>query len=119
VFDDEDNVRMAAGLMLEELGYSVIEAENGRIALELADAHAGKIVGAILDVRDDRGGMDGEEVLRRLRPAHPNLPVVVCTGDATEVTRMEPHGIHAVLLKPFTLEELAGAIAQAVVAPQR
>jgi PAS domain S-box-containing protein len=107
VVDDEPEVRATARLLLEFLGYRVLEAGDGPTALGVLDDDATPIVGVLLDLTMPI--MDGEETLARIRDHHPDLPVVVSSGyDETGAMGGKlPSGPTAFLQKPYTLQELA------------
>jgi CheY-like chemotaxis protein len=111
VVDDEPDVRLVARVVLGSAGHEVHDADSGEAALALLER--GPVPDVILlDVR--MPGIDGWEVLRRLRanPRLRHLPVVVFTAhlsarrDAPEEMRSYEHFI----MKPFKPEELVSAI---------
>lgn len=74
---------------------------------------------AIVDVK--MPGMDGLELLRRLRRDHPTMPVVLLTGHASVelgVQGMEL-GAFEYLLKPVDLDELLDVVRRAAVHPRK
>jgi CheY-like chemotaxis protein len=94
---------------LTDLGYATLEASKATAALELIDTHP-EIVVLFTDVvmPQTHGRALAEEALRR-RPA---LKVVFTTGYARDVLRDET-GL-ALLPKPFTLEQLASKLRDAL-----
>jgi CheY-like chemotaxis protein len=81
IVDDEPDVRLVARVILEAAGYDVREAPSGEAALDALGAGALPDV-LLLDVR--MPGIDGWEVLRRVRGADgtlSDLPVVIFTAD--------------------------------------
>ena len=103
VVDDLDVNRTLMKRQLGRRGYEVIEAENGPRALEIVEQQKIDIV--LLDIR--MPGMDGIEVLRRLRKTHSalNLPVIMVTAEAlTEVTvEALQTGANDYLVKPVDI----------------
>ncbi|MFN4041912.1 MAG: PAS domain-containing protein [Brevundimonas sp.] len=102
--DDEDLVRMSTADMLADLGYAVVEARSGEAALELM---AGETKVDLIVTDHLMPGINGVELARRLRAAHPALPVVLVSGYA------EMEGIDAELprlAKPFRKNELAAVL---------
>jgi DNA-binding response OmpR family regulator len=91
-------------------------ATSGDAALRLlAD---GPFDCAVVDVK--MPGMDGLELLRRMRREHPATPVVLLTGDASVelgVQGMEL-GAFEYLLKPIDLDELLDVVRRAVAHPR-
>lgn len=85
IADDNCSIREFCRCELEDEGYRVILARDGREALRMVDRHAPDLV--ILDLR--MPGIDGIETLVRLRQTQPELPVVfftsfddICASDA-------------------------------------
>ncbi|MDP2313097.1 MAG: ATP-binding protein [Pseudomonadota bacterium] len=113
VVDDEADVRSTARLLLEYLGYQVLEAGDGPTALGMLASDDPAIVGVLLDLTMPI--MDGEETLALLRERHPHLPVVVSSGfDQTgAMGGVPPTGPTAFLQKPYTLQELAASLVAA------
>lgn len=106
IVDDEDLVRHSTCKVLESLGYRVLEADNGVRGLELFRQHAAEIGLILLDL--SMPGISGREVLQRLCAEERRPKVVVFTGYA--VDQDELAGASAVLSKPFSLRQLAGAV---------
>ncbi len=113
--DDDDNRRLITNL-LTRAGYQVLQATNGADAVQLAQEQQPGLV--LLDIRMPE--MDGITALQTLRAdsATRDLPVIMMTGypGALEENRsaMLNLGAPAILSKPFTAEQLARAIAQAL-----
>jgi PAS domain S-box-containing protein len=76
LIDDEEGIRRVTGITLEDAGYTVYTADNGRSGLALCEKVAPQIV--ITDVRMPK--MDGIQVLERLKQAHPETEVIVATA---------------------------------------
>ena len=55
------------------------------------------------------GGVSGLDLAREIRRRHPHLPIVLTTGYVEAAARMKD-GEFALLLKPYSLEALAGAL---------
>ena len=76
VVDDEENIRFLYKEELEDEGFSVELAKNGEEALEkLPDFKPDLIT---LDIK--MPGMNGIEVLKRIREQDPELPIVLCSA---------------------------------------
>jgi CheY-like chemotaxis protein len=110
VVDDQPRLLTVVADMCEALGYRVLRALDGEAALRLI--HDG-IDLLVTDVR--MPGLDGLDLLRRVRAERPALPVVVMTGypDAPNLAAMSALGIVGVLWRPFALPELKAKIDQA------
>lgn len=117
VVDDEPDVRTVAGLMVRKGGYEVVEAANGREAVEALAARTETIVAVLLDVTMPE--MNGHEALPKLRELVPGLPVVLISGyDRGEVAQhlSDPSAPTEFVPKPFTRQQLLAAIARVVAA---
>jgi DNA-binding response OmpR family regulator len=106
----EDEFAVARGIQyaLQQEGYTVTVARSGEEGLEVAGAQAPDLV--VLDVR--LPGMDGFEVLRRLRAQGSKAPVLVLTARDDEVDKVIglELGADDYLTKPFGLRELMSRI---------
>jgi two-component system KDP operon response regulator KdpE len=103
VVDDEPPIRKLLRMGLTSQGYQVLEAPNGRTALELL---AKKPDLVILDL--GLPDIDGLDLLRRLRHRQENLPVVVLSsrGDETGKVAALDLGADDYVTKPFGMDEL-------------
>lgn len=101
VADDEDRMRRLIRDFLEAAGYSVIEAENGRRALELYRAQAQDIKLLVLDVMMPE--MNGWEVCREVR-RESTVPVIMLTALSRESDEVEGFeaGADDYVTKPFS-----------------
>jgi DNA-binding NtrC family response regulator len=110
--DDQPELRRVLRRNLSKLGYEVVEASNGRAAIELARQEHFDVV--ISDVRmPDLGGLD---LLRELHGLDPDLPVVLMSGgldDDAELAAKE-YGAFAYLMKPVPFEHIQTHTALAI-----
>lgn len=103
--DDDHAVREVTTIMLEDLGYRVIEASGARAALEYLE-NENTIELLLTDYA--MPGMNGAELTRVARLARPNLPVLFITGYARfESPEMDGAEI---LQKPFREQDLSARI---------
>ncbi len=114
VVDDEPVIRMLVAEVLEELGYSVLEAEDGASAFKVLQTD----VTLNLMVADVGlpGGMNGRQLADYARKLRPGLKVLFITGYAEQSVLGGAHleqGMD-VVTKPFSLEVLAGRIQRLV-----
>ncbi len=109
--DDEDDVRRAAAEHLRELGYRVLEAEDGLRALDVQD----NLIRLDLLVTDVGlpNGMNGRQLAEAMRQNRPGLPVLFITGYSGST--LVPGS--AVVRKPFDLDTLARRV-QAIMSAQ-
>jgi CheY-like chemotaxis protein len=113
--DDEATLVELGRQMLETLGYEVrafTAAEDATRAFrDEPDAYAAVVTDQVMP------RMRGDEVASELLRIRPDLPIVLCTGFGRAMTpeRARAIGVREYLAKPFTLEELAGALRRATV----
>jgi len=111
IVDDQDNARGMLAEMLEQEGYEVDQAADGRSACTMVADHGYDLV--ITDLR--MGDVGGLEVLQRTRETSPRTEVIVMTAfgtieDAVEAMRF---GAHDFVQKPFVEEELLVKVSRA------
>ncbi|HEY5651543.1 MAG TPA: response regulator transcription factor, partial [Acidimicrobiia bacterium] len=108
IIDDEPELRAMLSAYLDAEGYAVFEASDGEIGLEAVVARQPDLV--ILDV--GLPGLDGFEVLRRLRRSS-DVPVIMLTARDEEVDRVVGLTVGAddYVTKPFSPRELVARIA--------
>jgi two-component system, OmpR family, response regulator ResD len=104
VIDDDPTLREVVSDYLRRAGLDVAEASDGLAALALAEAAAPDLV--VLDLM--LPGIDGLEVCRRLRAAHPGVAVVMLTARGEEEDRIAGFEVGAddYVVKPFSPREL-------------
>ena len=114
VVEDEEPLRKMVAIMLERLGFSVLEAKDGIDALELFGQHQSEIKLVISDLTMPR--MNGWETLNALRKLQPDIPVILASGyDLGHVmSGVHPELPQAFLGKPYNLKALSDAIKQAL-----
>ncbi len=111
VVDDEALIAMALEAELEDAGYGVVTAANGRQALErLAEAPRPDLV--LTDMM--MPVMGGAEMLAAMAadPELAGIPVIVVSSLPETAVRARANGAAAILRKPYTAEEVLGAIAR-------
>jgi PAS domain S-box-containing protein len=96
--DDETSIRESFRFFLEDLGYQVFEAENGRVGLNVFEREAPDLV--LVDLRMPE--VDGLAVLARVTALSPNTPIIVVsgTGVISDVVEALHLGAWDYLLKP-------------------
>ncbi|MGH7527211.1 MAG: hybrid sensor histidine kinase/response regulator, partial [Gemmatimonadales bacterium] len=112
VAEDDEGVRMVAASMLEELGFTVLAAKDGREAAQLIEQNGAAVRAVLLDLSMPR--MGGLEVYRRLRAEWPHIPVVWMSGYTEEAVADQFASSRAAatgfLQKPFLAEDLAAVL---------
>ncbi len=108
--DDEDLVLDIGVMMLEKVGYTVLEAKGGREAVEIYEANKDKIDLVILDmIMPDVGG---GEAYDRMKEINPDVKVLLSSGYSIEgeATEILERGCDGFIQKPFNIKELSGKI---------
>jgi PAS domain S-box-containing protein len=110
--EDETAVRQMASRVLQEYGYGVIEASDGREALAVLERGDARIRLLVTDVVMPE--MDGRELARRAEALRPGLPVLYMSGytDDEIVRRGLLEAGQPFLQKPFNPETLGGQVAR-------
>jgi signal transduction histidine kinase/CheY-like chemotaxis protein len=113
VVDDERSVRRMVREILVEAGFHVLEAADGREAIDVFRVHADEIAAVLLDV--NMPGMGGDEAFAVLRTLRSDVPVVITSGyDEHEATRrFATAGRTGFLKKPYTDEQLTSLMLRA------
>ena len=112
VVDDAGPVVILCVNVLQALGYAIRAANRGETALDLCRKESFDLL--VVDYK--MPGLNGVEVVRRVRAARPEQRVVMITGHGTaeviaEATEVRVNGL---LFKPFTPNELVEATVAAL-----
>jgi len=102
VVDDEESVRLLYKEELEEEGYTVITAEDGEEAIRKVGFYRPDLI--TLDIR--MPGMDGIEVLHRIREMDKDIPVIMSTAYGEYRHDFNIWASDAYVIKTANLEEL-------------
>jgi PAS domain S-box-containing protein len=108
--EDEPNVRRVVRQQLIDLGYPVIEAENGVQALAMIE-QIPDIAVVVSDVVMP-GGLNGRQMAERVLDDHPAMRIVLMSGYADE-DKAVGAGDLPILAKPFVRQDLARALQRA------
>jgi two-component system cell cycle sensor histidine kinase/response regulator CckA len=121
VAEDEERVRNSCRRVLEELGYRVLTAENGREALEIyrsaerACPEQGRGIDLVLTdmVMPEMGG---KELIWGLRKENPHLKAIAMTGHvlAEDLRQLKEEGSLEVVYKPLDTNTLARVVRHAL-----
>jgi DNA-binding response OmpR family regulator len=107
VVDDDPRVRQTIQWTLEDEGYVVLTAADGREALECAAARRPDLI--VLDIT--LPVLDGFEVARALRAAHGEMPpILAITADGQAQAKAERVGAYTYVRKPFEIDALLSAV---------
>ncbi|MGZ9035154.1 MAG: response regulator, partial [Rhodospirillales bacterium] len=106
VVEDEERLRLVAVSLLRELGFVVLDAGDGAMALRQAEA-APSLDLLFTDV-ELPGGMNGLVVAKGVRERHPAVRVLYTTGYSAALSPSNGHVPRdaAVLLKPYARQHL-------------
>jgi DNA-binding response OmpR family regulator len=109
IVDDEDTLRHFLKLTLQEEGYQVSDAADGKTALDLLARESFDL--ALVDLR--MAGVDGLEVMRQFRQRSPQTQIIILTAYASVPSAVEAlrHGAHDYLTKPFETSDLLASVA--------
>ena len=108
VVDDEPAILSTLRDILVPFGHEVSTAEDGLVGLERAKAEHFDLV--LSDINME--GMDGFDVIHRVKAMKPNLPVVLMTGAASvEYTiRALRMGASNLFMKPLSIRDLISSV---------
>jgi CheY-like chemotaxis protein len=109
VVEDDPDVRMVASTLLENLGYSVLEAETGQAALQVIGQ--GRAIDLVFTDVIMPGAVNGIDLVRELRDKRIDTPVLLTSGYTAQQMTAEDavEGLH-LLRKPYTQAELSQAV---------
>jgi DNA-binding response OmpR family regulator len=113
VVDDEGPNRYSVCKTLQRVGYNVLEAASGEEALEVMEHQNFDVV--LTDIRMPPG-LDGVELLRRIRAQAPDSIVILMTGFASLTTAVEALrlGAHDYLIKPSSSQDIRQSVSRGV-----
>ena len=108
IVDDAGPVVVLCVNVLQALGYAVKGANSGEMAVEILRKERFDMM--VLDYK--MPGLTGFDVFAQARALHPGLAVVLVTGHGTTdvVDEANRLGFAAILLKPFTSDELRSTV---------
>ena len=114
IVDDSPSMRMLLTAALGDLGYAVVQAEDGMAALDrLGDLEPDLVITDI-----NMPHLDGFGLIERLRalPRHRNRPILVLTTESSDEkkARARQAGATGWIVKPFDPDKLAAAIRRVV-----
>ncbi|KQO71417.1 response regulator transcription factor [Methylobacterium sp. Leaf88] len=112
VVDDEPPIRKLLRMGLATQGYTIFEAPNARVALEILTRETIDLIILDLGLPD----MRGHDLLRRIREDHRDLPVVVLSSRDDEPGKVEALDLGAddYVTKPFGMGELLARLRAAL-----
>ena len=104
IVDDQQGIRMLLNEVFKKEGFTTYLAANGFDAIKIAQENALDCV--LLDMKIP--GMDGLEILARLKEDHPELPVMMMTAYVEQhmMDRANELGVMKYFTKPFNIFEV-------------
>ena len=111
VIDDEPPIRKLLRMGLSTQGYEILEASNGKMALDLLQQNPALI---ILDL--GLPDIQGHELLRTIRSRNDSVPIVVLSSRGDEAGKVQALDLGAddYVTKPFGMEELTARLRAAL-----
>ena len=108
VVDDDESIRKTLATILEEKGYVVDTAENGKEAIEKSNAKFYNL--ALIDIR--LPDMEGIELLTRMKDTMPKMRKIIITGYPSLQNAVQAlnKGADAYIMKPFDMENVLETI---------
>jgi len=112
VVDDDENVRVTTAAILEQEGYEVATASDGREALQKIARSNFDLVLTDLRMED----MDGSALLKEIQAHYPNIATVILTGYASIESSIDAmrQGVYDYLVKPCMVEDLKRTVGRAL-----
>jgi DNA-binding response OmpR family regulator len=107
--EDEPLLRELASVILEDAGFEVVTAEDGRAAFEALDNDGSPFCAIVTDVNLG-SGPDGWAVAKRGRELNKTLPVIYMTGASGHQWQAEGVPRSVMLRKPFASAEILQAL---------
>ncbi|MBC8318377.1 MAG: response regulator [Desulfobulbaceae bacterium] len=104
--DDEESIHLLYREEFEEEGYEVHSALSGEEGLDKLSILSPDLV--ILDI--NMPGLNGIDVLRRMKETHPNLPIILCSAYQEFKQDLASWASDAYIVKSANLEELKAAV---------
>lgn len=104
IVDDQYGIRILLTEILKKDGYKMYQASNGLQALEIMEKHSPDLV--LLDMKIP--GMDGLEILKRIKQMRPETEVMMMTayGELNMINEAISLGAVTHFTKPFDIDEV-------------
>ena len=104
IVDDQFGIRILLNEIFQKEGYKTFQAANGKQALEIVQKHSPDLV--LLDMKIP--GMDGIEILKRMKEIDPEIRVIIMTayGELDMIQEAEKLGALTHFAKPFDIDDI-------------
>ena len=115
--EDDASVRRLVASELTRRGFTVMEAEDGRAALELLTREKAHVDILVTDVVMPR--LNGAELAKEAARVQPGIKILFISGHPERAGRgLDPTGVTNLLMKPFTADTLAARIKELMTKPK-
>ena len=110
IIDDEEMMRTTGRMILSNLGYTVLVAEDGVHGIEIFKEQQQQIDLVLLDMIMPK--MSGVECFQLLRKLNPTIPIIISSGfsQEDELLELKEQGLNGFLHKPYQSSDLGKAI---------
>ena len=110
IVDDEEDVRTACSLILNEIGFDTLVAQDGKAGSHLFEQYQDEIALVFLDLT--MPNLDGGKLAELIQGLNPHIPILVSSGYAEEeaMKHFTQSTISAFIQKPFQVEVLIAKI---------
>jgi two-component system response regulator (stage 0 sporulation protein F) len=107
IVDDQFGIRILLNEVFQKEGYNTYQAANGLQALDIVKKHDPDLV--LLDMKIP--GMDGIEILKRMKVIDPDIRVIIMTayGELDMIQEAKDLGAIMHFAKPFDIDDIRGA----------
>ena len=108
IVDDQFGIRILLNEVFQKEGYQTFQAANGIQALEIVTKHDPDLV--LLDMKIP--GMDGIEILKRMKVIDPDIRVIIMTayGELDMIQEAKDLGAITHFAKPFDIDDIRAAV---------
>ncbi|WNS75302.1 response regulator [Bacillus sp. DTU_2020_1000418_1_SI_GHA_SEK_038] len=108
IVDDQFGIRILLNEVLQKEGYDTYQAANGIQALDIVSKHSPDLV--LLDMKIP--GMDGIEILKRMRVIDKEIRVIIMTayGELDMIQEARDLGALTHFAKPFDIDDIRAAV---------
>jgi two-component system chemotaxis response regulator CheY len=116
VVDDDPAIRRLIRIILEDVGYDIMEVEDGQEAINVLSSGEPPMVVDLIITDLNMPQVDGFEAIASFQKEYPSIPVIVLTGIAdpeVEASFMR-QGVSDYLLKPVDGKKLTSSVANAI-----
>ncbi|MER3522778.1 MAG: hypothetical protein C4326_01585 [Ignavibacteria bacterium] len=110
IIEDEEMLRDLVTVLLEEKGYTILAAEDGKRGVELYEEHRDTIAAVITDM--GLPIMSGEEVFHRIRAVNPQAKIILASGFVEPDVKADlmGRGVGGFIQKPYTVNEIVRVV---------